>query len=121
MGIRWVSDGYRGGFLQPTGVSSEPQRGFDRIGLAAIQWRSQFPMNRLPAAVLCPCEILFRFLPSDFCVPLLPAAAQSAELLQQLFGFDGEGCLAGDQGQVAGFLRIGQGFLRFAPADLGES
>ena len=29
--------------------------------------------------------------------------------------------MAGDQGQVVGLLRKGQGFLRFAPADLGES
>ena len=34
------------GFRQPYGASAEPWPGFDSIGLAAIQWKSHFPMNR---------------------------------------------------------------------------
>ena len=55
LGSPWVALGFPWGFRQPNGVSTEPQPGFDSIGLAAIQEKLHFPMNLLPAA----CRVVF--------------------------------------------------------------
>ena len=51
---------------------------------------------------------------------VLSPVSRSGVRFQQVFGFGGEGGLAGGQGEVAGFLRMGPGFFRFVLADEGE-
>ena len=57
------------GILPPHGGVTEPLLGFDSIGLAAIQMRSQLPRQRLPAIA----PQLQNDCAANLTVPILPA------------------------------------------------